>query len=480
LHIIKVSKTRNFVHSLVKTLTPQEKAYIKRQIKNNEVHLLQLLEDLYKTEVCDNKHFIKKYKTRNYTKNLTQNKNYLRQKIMNSLVQYKIKKSAEIKKRNLLNSITILVEKGFFKKAKDLIDDVLLIANKHEDYTTCYNLSTITRQFFSSKVSHTLSPEEFNEHVEARKFYLKQLNRSETLAGLNDIHLSSIDENEKIEAITSYLKKVKLFKLESLPEDYPYNAKRAFYFTKSELARLKNDLKTSNLYVRKNFELLQNYPHFIEKDISGYLVDSINYLNSFLWTSDYISFFEEHQKIIEQINQLEKEVLLKDSYRLHILQYLFPQNAYNNSEKFNEALLFAEEYQHFIEKNKKDLSEHFIATSITQIAIAYLYNQKFEKAIDVIEPYAKIKIYMHQYTFRLLQILAHYFLKNDMLMPYLFNSFTHYLKTAEKKEQTKGILTLKKAIAKHTLKTMQNDTFENFFYLRWDVLKDISQSIYKK
>jgi len=475
-----MSHSRNFVHHLVKTLTPLEKAYIKRQIKNNEVHLLQLLEDLYKTEVCNNKHFIKKYKTRNYTKNLTQNKNYLRQKIINALVQYGIKHSTEIEKRNLLNIITVLIEKGFLKKAKELLDDILVFAKKYEDYTTCYDLSIIIRKIYSSNISYSLSYKEIYKYAEDRRFYLKQLNRFETLARLNDIHLSSIDEREKIDSITSYLKKIKLFKLEALPKDYPYNAKRIFYFTKFELARLKKDVKTSNLYIRKNFELLQYYPHFIEKDISSYLVDSINFLNSFLSDGDYDSFFEEHQKIINQIEQLKQIVHSRDSYRLHILQYLFPQNAYNNCKKFNNALLFAIKYQQFIKNNKKDLSEHFIATSVSQIAIAYLYNQQFEKALDVIEPYAKTKIYTHQYTFRLLQILAHYFLKNDMLMPYLFNSFTHYLKTVEKKTQTKGILNLKKAIAKQSLKTMQNDVFENFFYLRWDVLNNINTSVYKK
>jgi len=475
-----VNNSRNFVHNLIKTLTPLEKAYIKRQIKNNEVHLLQLLEDLYKTEVCDNKHFVKKFKTRKYTKNLTQNKNYLKQKIINGLVKYGIKQSSEIEKRNHINIITILIEKGFLKKAKEMIDDILLISNKYEDYTTCYDLLIIIRNMYSSNIAYSLSPEEINEYAESRRYYLKQLNRFETIAGLNDIHFSPIAEKEKINAITTYLKKNKLYNLEALPEDYPYNAKRIFYYTKSELARLRKDVKTRNLYIAKIFKLLQNYPHFIEKDFSSYLVDSVNYLNSFLSTSSYDSFFVEHQKIINQIQQFKRTDSSKDRHILHILHYLFPQNAYNNSEKFKNSLIFAADYQNFIENNKNDLSEHFIATSITQIAIAYLYNQKFETALDVIEPYAKIKIYTHQYTFRLLQIFCHYFLKNDMLMPYLFNSFNHYLKTVEKKEQTKGIQALKKALSFKKLETIDGHTFENFFYLRWQLLNDINKSVFKK
>lgn len=478
-----MSHSRNFVHNLVKTLTSLEKAYIKRQIKSNEIHLLQLLEDLYKTEVCDNKHFIKKYKNRGYIKNFTQNKNYLRQKVINGLVQYGVKHSTEIEKRNLLNIITILVEKGFFKRAKDLIDDILLIADKYEDYTTCYDLSIVIRKIYSSNVSYTLSPDEINKYAEARRFYLKQLNRFETVAGLNDIHFSAINDNEKsktIQAILSYLKKIGLHNIEALPDDYPFSTKRIFYFTKSELARLENNVKSRNFYITEIFKLFQNYPHFIEKDFSGYLVDSINYLNSFLSTSNYVSFFEEHQKIINQIHQLKKEVLSKETYRLHILQYLFPQNAYNNSDNFEDANSFAIKYQNFIERNKSDLSEHFIGTSVTQIAIAYLYNQKFEKVLDVVEPYSKIKIYAHQYTFRLLQILCHYFLENDMLMPYLFNSFGHYLKTVEKKTQIKGIHVLKKALTHKKLETLDNQTFENFFYLRWELLNMFSEKKFRR
>jgi len=475
-----MSNSKNFVHNLVKALTPLEKAYIKRQIKKNEVHLLQLLEDLYKTEICDNKEFIKKYSTKNYTKNFTQNKNYLRQKIINGLVKYGIKHSAEIEKRNLLNIITILIEKGFLKKAKEMIDRILSISLKYEDYTTCYDLSIIIRNIYGDNIAYSLSPEEMNDYAVSRRFYLKQLNRFETIAGLNDIHFLSINEKEKINNITSYLKKTKLYHLEALPEDYPYNAKRIFYYTKSELARLGKDAKTRNLYIAKIFKLLQNYPHFIEKDFSGYLVDSINYLNGFLSMGSYDSFFSEHQKIVDQIEQFKKTDRSKDRYLLNILQYLFPQNAYNNSEKYKNALSFVEEYQNFIESNKKDLSEHFIATSITQIAIAYLYNQKFDIALDVIEPYVKIKIYTHQYTFRLLQILCHYFMKNDMLMPYLFNSFSHYLKTVEKKEQNKGIQALKKALSQKKLATINDHTFENFFYLRWPLLNNINENIFKK
>jgi len=444
-----MNHSRNFVHNLVKSLTSIEKA------------------------------FIKKNKNKSYTKNFTQNKNYLRQKVIEGLVQYGIKQSTEIERRNLLNIITVLIEKGFFKRAKDMIDNILLIAGKYEDYTICYDLSIVIRKIYSSNISYSLCYKEINKYAENRRFYLKQLNRFERLAGLNDIHLSTIDGKEKIKAITKYLKKIGFHNDDALPEDYPFSAKRIFYFTKSELAKLENNTNDRNFYIKEIFKLFQNYPHFIEKDFSGYLVDSINYLNSFLSSSNYNSFFNEHQKIITQINQLKKEVLSKDSYRLHILQYLFPQNAYNNSEKYEDASSFAVTYKDFIESNKNDLSEHFIATSITQIAIAHLYNQQFEKALDIIEPYSKIKIYTHQYTFRLLQILCHYFLNNDMLMPYLFNSFGHYLKTAEKKVQTKGILALKKALNRKKIETIDNQIFESFFYLRWELLNDFNKKIFR-
>ncbi len=474
-----MNNSKNFVHNLVRSLTSLEKSYVKRKIKNNEVHLLQLLEDLYKTDVCDNKELQKKFKGRKYINNLTQNKNYLRQKVMDSLIQYSIRHSAEIEKRNTLNTITILIEKGFLKKAKDLIDNTLLIANKYEDYTTCYELSVIIRKLYSSNVSNTITSEEFNTYIEKRKYYLKQLNRSESIASLSDIHLSSIPNKEKIEMITAYLKEINFFHQKALPQDYPYDAKRIFFFTKSELARFENDTTSRNFYIQKIFELFKQYPHFIENHFSVYLVDSINYLNSFLSTGNYQSFFQEHQKIMKQIGQYKNKDVSKESYWLHILQFLFPQNAYNNSEQFEKALSFAKEYQHFINVNKKDLSEHFIATSVTQIALAYLYNQQFEKVLDVIEPYVKIKIYAHQYTFRILEILSHYCLKNDMLMEYLFNSFMYYLKSTKKKSQTKGILTLKKAISTKNLKPIHNSTFESFFYLSWETIHQIENNIFK-
>ncbi len=464
-----MSKAENFTHSLVKALSLLEKTYIKKQFKKNELHLATLLDDLYKTELCSNKAFKAKYAHKGYAKNLTQNKNYLRRKIIDVLVKYQEKNIPEIEKRHYLNIISVLIQKGFFKKTKELINDLLVKANKYEEYTTCYDLATLLRKIYTNNVFFSLSKDEIKKNAADRRFYLDQLNKLEELASINDIHFTPMPDKEKIEAFSQQLKALHL-EVEELPENYPYAAKRMFYFTKSQLAKLQGQHEQGIFYLSKLLALYQNYPQFIEKDYTIFLIDCINYLNSILYNSNYTLFFEEHQKIMQELSKLKSSSHLIDDSRLYVVQYLFPQFAYNNSGQLDKALKFTVAYHQFLKDHQTELSTQYLEASIIQIAIALLYNKQYEEMLDVIEPHLKSKIYAHQYTLRILQILSHHYLNNHLLIEHLFSSFLHYLKTVNQKEKTKGILQFKKSLEQQTVAQMKNAVVEDFVWIQWAFL----------
>jgi len=465
-----MSKAASFTHSLVRALSPLEKTYIKKQFKKNELHLAILLDDLYKTAPCSNKAFKKKYAEKRYAKNLTQNKNYLRRKIIDVLIKYQEKNIPEVEKRHQLNIISVLIQKGFLKKTKQLINTLLEKALQYEEFTTCYDLTVTLCNIYSNNVSFSLSAKEIKKYASDRRFYLDQLNKLEKLASLNDIHLTTMPEKEKIQALTAQLKALNL-EGEDLPEDYPYTAKRIFYFTKSQLSKLKKQDDQGVFYLSKLIELYQSYPQLIEKDYTIFLIDCINYLNNILYNSNYKLFFIEHKKIMNEIAKLEHSSHLVDNSRLYVLQYLFPQFAYNNSGQIEEALAFTTAYLQFLEDHQKELSTQYFEASIIQISIALLYDEQFEKILDLTEPHVKSKIYSHQYTIRILQILCHHYLNNQLLIEHLFNSFIHYLKTVDQKDKIKGIHQLKKYIENKSLTKMKDQILEDFVWIQWQLLE---------
>lgn len=465
-----MARVENFTHYLVKSLSSSEKSFIKKQIKGNEVHLISLLDDLYKTKICSNKEFRKLFNTKKYAKNLTQNKNYLRQKIINALILYKCGRIPKITKRQQLNVIDVLVEKGFLKKTIQLIDELLNECKKYEAFTIGYDLAVRARRIHSNNITFSLKTTDIKRYANERRYCLEQLTKIEQLANLNDIHLMAMEVDEKIKAITTQLKILNL-EIEELPADYPYTAKRIFYYTKSELAKYKNEQEKRIFYLAKLVKLYNQYPHFIEREYTKYLVDSINYLNSLIVALDFKCFFVEHAEIIKQVKTLQNTAYVAENSRVYVLQFLFPQNALSNSGNFIAALKFANSYWSFLNTNKTKLSIQFVEASIIQISIAYLYNKNYTKPLDIIEPHIKSKNYQHQYNFRLIQLVSHYYLKNDFLMEHLFNSFVHFLKANDKKDAAKGIYILKKYIYNKMLIAMKNTDLEDFVWIKFHLLK---------
>lgn len=467
-----MAKEENFTHRLVKTLSSAERSYIKKQVKKNELHFAELLDDLYKTDVCNDRDFKKKFGSKNYVKNLSQNKNYLRFKIIDALVQHQRKHVPEIENRHQLDIIDILVERGFLKKTKQLVDDLLFKCKKYEDFLTAYHLAVKARRILSNNITSSLRTEDIKRYATERRYCLEQLGKVEQLASLNDIHITAMQKDEKIKAITNQLKILNL-EMEILPEEYPYTAKRIFYYTKSELAKLKNEKQQRIFFLKKLVQLYKQYPHFIERDYTKYLVDCINYLNSLIKNTDYDSFFKEHFKIMEQLKKLQHTAYVAENSRVYVLQYLFPQNVFSNSGSFEDALKFADTYLTFLKTNEKKLSTQFIEASIIQISIAFLYNQNYEKTLDLIDTHHKSKNYKHQYTFRVIQIICHYYLKNDFLLDHLFNSFIHYLKTNIKKEAIAGIYQFKKHVRLKLLHNMKDDIIEDFTWIKFNFLNEL-------
>lgn len=452
------SPSRTF--DLIKTLEPTEKAYIKKKFSANEKNLKQLFDDLNKTKTYNSEQFKKKHKTKTYINHLSQNKTYLHKKIIDALIQYNAKSIPQISQRKQLNTINILINKGLLNQAVKLIELCLQENEPIENYIQCYELCSLITNLSVSNVSYVLPQEVLNAFKQKRRFYIRQLSLIEKFAEFADIHYAQINSSEKITLLQQKFKTYELENTDDLPKDYPFFTKRIFYFSKYMLTQLQNHSKAKTHLLKKSIDLYYMYPVLLKLNYAPFLTDSVNYLGELIGNNLFDQFFEFYNKVIDKIDEINRSTVKNDfATSIFVIRYFFFQIACTNSKQHQKANIFSEKYLTFI-KNKKNLSDQFLSASRVSIAVAQLNIQQFEEAIDIINPIQNTKFYQYQYELRLVQIIAHYRLGNDLVLDSLFTSFIYYLKKQEKLEQTKAIRTLKKCMEKQNFGALKNVEFD--------------------
>jgi len=432
-----MKKSNSFTFDLIKTLTSSEKAYIKKQIS---------------------------------TSNLSQNKSYLGKKIIEELISYRSKSVFEIDIHHQINEALILIEKKFYKRAKRIIDQCTKKALSIEDYATSYILVNIIFNGIDNTIYFGLSNEEIDKYQIDRSFYLSQLNRIDKLVQLNRIYFN-IPIMEQVEAYTSKFSELNLLNETDLPLHYPLSAKRMFYFSKAHLAWISKKKDEYVFFNKKILNLFTKNERFVQLYFVQFLGDMSNFLASLIRVRDFDTFFEEHKTIESLIKTHEKNSHNIDNSLIYNINYYLLQLAYNYGRQFENSIQSSQELLKFLTKDKNQLSTFFKAISYIQIALAYFYNNKFKLALEYINYALNENNYNVQYLARLIQIITHHQLKNDLLLDHLFQSFYNYLKSADKKEQIPNIRKLRKHTKNHTVHLLKNEDFEDFVYIHWDLFE---------
>lgn len=460
-----MNSTPSLTFDLIRTLEPAEKSYIKKQFSANEKNLKQLFDDLYKTKTYNKYQFKLKHKSKAYIKHLSQNKTYLRKKIIDALIQYNAKSIAQISQRDQLNAINILIHKGLLSQAAKLVEQGLQKNEHLEHYMHCYELCSLIANLSVHNVGYSLPKETLRAFKQKRRFYIRQLFLTQKFGEFSDIHYAEMSDQQKIVALKEKITELGLDNVDDLPEEYPFFAKRMFFYSKNIIAELQNNSISTLHLLEKCVNLYFKYPHFLQTNYTPFLTDSLNLLDNLQENAQFDTFFDNHKKILKIIEELSNNKIKNDfTTSYYVIKYYFYQLACTNSKQYQKAFAFSNEYLQFI-SDQKNLSDKFLAASRIAIAVAHLNVEQFEKIIDIINPIQSTKFYQYQYELRLIQILAHYRLENDLILDSLFDSFFYYLKKMEKKQEIKAIRVLKKCIEKEDFEALENIEFDELLSL---------------
>lgn len=123
-----------YLHELIKSLTPNEKGYVKKHLgasakESNIIHLFDYIEQ---QEKYNEKELIAHFKKENFIKQLSRTKNYLYNKVLGNLRNYHSKVYARVRVKNMVSEIEILLSKALYKQCYDHLKLAKKKAFEHE------------------------------------------------------------------------------------------------------------------------------------------------------------------------------------------------------------------------------------------------------------------------------------------------------------------------------------------------------------
>ncbi|WP_299433478.1 hypothetical protein [uncultured Aquimarina sp.] len=414
---------------LIKSLTKSEKRYFRLSSKGGEDSEYLLLFDTIEAQKKYDEILIKEtFSDRSFTNQLTTIKNYLKQRILQSLRNYHSRISIQAELTDIIRNVEILFHKGLYticnselnraeKKALNFQQDVLLFQIKD----------------WKRKVHQALHPQDFEtlkNIITEQKSSLNSTNNYITLllANIDPIN-SSLSHKKTHHLQNRTLKTLHLYRKQLAAKNYEK--------AKQTIEKLLKEWE-------QNPELLKEYftTYFsVYNSYLGYLVYEKSYKEAFV---RILVLKQKAKEITSSSASLIKETLRLYNIELEIHRHL---KDLHNTQKVIENI------QDFILKNKTVIPENYWLSFRFQFANIYFQKKDYKKALHWIND-----ILNHQtkkdrkdlitYTYWL-NLLTHYELENDFTLRYLINAIKKHIK------KQKNIDSYEKILLKFLAKTVE-------------------------
>lgn len=419
---------------LIQSLTKSEKRYFKVSVQGNDSTEYLNLFDAIEAQTTYDETKIKEYfKDKAFVTQLTTIKNYLKQRILQSLRNYhaKISKNAEL--MDIIRNVEILYHKGQYticrselnraeKKAKNFQQDVLL-----------FHI-----QDWKRKVHQALYPQDFEVF---KTMIQKQKNTLESTNEYIDLLLANIDPTQ---FSLSHKKSLSL-QNKTLKTLHKY---RKQLLTKHS-DKAKQTLEDLIKEWEQNPELLKEYfaMYFsINNNLLGFLVFKKQYKEAFV----RILLLKQKALTINTVSA----ALIKEKLRLYNIEL----EIHRNLKGLHTTHEIIDEIQDFIQHHKTLVPNDYWLSFRFQFANIYFLKKDLKQTLrwinDILNhPTKKDRQDLITYT-NWLNLLVHYERGNGFTLRYLINTMKKQLK------KTKNIVFYEKTILKFLSKTVEYSLLE--------------------
>ncbi|TAL58730.1 MAG: hypothetical protein EPN85_10900 [Bacteroidetes bacterium] len=419
---------------IIKSMNKQEKIhftlYCSRKEKNN--HSLKLFNAMNAMKQYDESRMRKKLKDKRMLRNLKRIKSYTGNAVLSSLREYHSDDSVSIQLQRHLQTIEILSGKGLYDTAMKAVSkaEKLAIAND------CYNYLFIILEQKYMMMFPQQNPEAMRKY--ANEGYVNELKYRDIdknileykrLYAHQECIKTSHGENPTRQSIKALKTLLKNPMLQNESRALSHTAETIRYQTLGHVYLELEDWEKCSLFLGKSIRLFEQKPSYQQDRMNSYIHSmaiSIPALTS-LGKKDEIALMKD--KAERFISALPGKLRTNSLYSRYLALMINYINYHLESWNMQEALKSSEEIKMIVEKSG-DIKAGIVFYA--NLSMLHFYMRDYRKALHCIN-----KILTMQTTdvrqditnaAKIINIVIHYELGNEEMLPGLCKSTHHYLK----------------------------------------------------
>lgn len=497
------NRSTDILFQLIKSLEKAEKRhfklYIKRSSGKEDLKIVRLFDAVDKLKEYDEKVLLKKLPavTKPQLANL---KTHLYKQILASLRLLKSTDSLDLQLNEQFDYAHILYKKGLFIQSLRIIERAKEIAKSNQKFNVLPQFLALEKRIENLHITRSMQ-----DRAEVLSAEANEVSRQiDTVARLSNLALKMYSwfvqhgharnlEDEK---------DIRQFMKESLPEDVweqtGFYQRLYLYQSYTWYAFIRQDFLQYYRYTKKWVDLFSEQPLMVRVETGHYIKGIHNLLNAHFDLRNYREF-EKTLRKFEKVAQLER---VKDHDSFRVLAFIYISTARINQHfmlgTFKQGLTLIPGIEEKLENYHLFIDTHRVLVLNYKFAMLYFGSGDYNKSIDYLQQIINDKTnlrYDLQCYARVLHLMAHYELGNDMLMESLSKSVYRFM------AKMKNLTVVEEAMFKflrqtiplsprqlkpefekllHTIKHLEKSRFETRAFAYLDVISWVESKVYNK
>lgn len=424
-------KSSDHLYQLIHSLTKNEKGYFKkysgRYTINGQNTYLQLFDILNKQKKYDERPIIEVFKREGKTKHFSALKNYLFKLILESLRIFHSGSIVDVEVNNLVHEAELLFTKGFFKIAKTYFKKAKVLAYDVDYFPGV--LWILGREIYFFSQVNQIAKKELEILITERKNVIKIISSVEKYSSMSELLSCEFGKVGRTDAKLISIANETITKLQSEKSNILNNfTSKYLYYDILDLCYniLANDSKVYE-YALKKVQLFRNYPDILKEEKWRKILFVLlgNNANS---ESGLKKYKNMEQTIKEMELMANSNISSSNIIRAKVFETIHSMKLqfFIRTGEVKKGLILIDAMQKEYEANEKYLSSFNKMRLSYFSTVTFFIAHKFDEALFWLQKFSDYKKenvrHYHQLMERILQILIHIELGNNILAESLLRS----------------------------------------------------------
>lgn len=449
------------LYDLVKALSSAERRYFKIFINSKEASnskYVRLFDTIAASDRFDDEELMRAVYGGNptETRKYSELKSYLYELIIKSLQSFDEKSSVDYRLKNQLLGVRALFKRSHFEDCKTILAKLKKTATEYEDFNTLIEILNWEKRIAYTQTDIAFLDREMKRITEEEQGYLEQLSNISAyrniffniLVGIRkDVSRSKTQREAFAQIMENPLMKEDANPRSLIAKVLYYRILSIYYFSTSNFEAF---YASSN----KLLALMEHNQLMLQEDVSEY----ISALNNHIISCGRLIKVEEVRETLEKLNRV-KPITADDEVKIHRLYYMNKFRLCISTGEFQEGAWELKRYLKTVGIVEKE--QVFKTNFYFQYFCIYFGIGNFEDALNSLNNWLKMSENVErkdlQSLARILNLIIHYELGNNMLLDSLLRSTYRYLNKANRLSEfeRKMMNFVREAGKPHSRKEMQ-------------------------